>query len=184
MPDERVSNCCRGTSVEFYWAYCPAPTQDEHIEWAVELLWDAIAKPGERGWSPQAKAMARSEFRDRIRAATEGGLIPRDELKPLRQGEPPIFEIRWQAISVLELDENHAPREYHEVAVRLIHAEPDELGVCAVGLHAHEKVFFEGDKVATRRAQNREIDEAVNRYRNGVGEVWGLTRREVVGGSP
>lgn len=180
MPPQHPSNCSTGSSVDFYWHASSSPDQDDHIEAAVEALWQAIQRPGKRGWRPQTIAMARAEFRDRLRAAAEGKLKPVDEVKEVGDEHPVLFEIRWQTIEVVELG---PPRTFRPILVRLIHVEPIELGLAFVGLHAHEKLVItdRGDDEANRRAtkdeQDAEIDAALVVYGNGFSSMWGQVRR-------
>lgn len=181
MPPERPSNCSAGVPVDFYWCECFGPDEDEHIEAAVNALWQAIRRRGERGWDPRAAALVRSEFRDRLREAARGELKPVDHVKEVGPGHPVLFEIRWQDIPVMELG---TPRRFHDIQVRLIHAEPEVLGLAFVGLHAHEKIIIkdrgdrEANEKATHRAQDAEIAKAAAIHGSGVGSLWGQVRRQ------
>jgi hypothetical protein len=90
--------------------------------------------------------------------------VPVDHVKHI---ETPLvadmFEIRWSKVNIAELDAEGRERG-QSVEVRLLHAEPDALGVCAIGLHAHEKVIVPDDARATRAAQDAEIATAVGVY--------------------
>ena len=67
---------------------------------------------------------------------------------------------------------------YAQAEVRLIHAQPfDQLGLCILGLYAHEKVIVNGDPAATKAAQDAEIDIAECRLTSGYSTNWGVERR-------
>lgn len=170
------SNACVGVPVDFYWFGGGDGTADHHIALAVEALMSAIKAPPKRLWNPFQESIIRAEFRKRLEKAAQGKLQPPEELKPLRGGGS-LFEIRWQAIPVREVvsEELQAARK---VEVRLIHAQPfDELGLCILGLHAHEKTIVEDDRAATKDAQDDQIDIAEQLYASGYPTCWGVTRR-------
>lgn len=167
----RPSNCSSGIKVDFYWYSCDARGEESHLEAAVEALLEAIRAPGTRRWNPWVLTMVRSEFRQRLTLAAAGELVPVDEVSGLRDAKWPLFEIRWQDIAVTEVDGTELC--HREIQVRLIHAEPPELSVCALGLHAHEKCVT-GD---VRAQQDAEIDIALGRYLDGYGDRWGQVKR-------
>ena len=133
----------------------------------------AIKAPANRRWNPYLDKINRAHFKKRLERAAKGKLYPPEELKSLR-GDDVLFEIRWAGgeISVNEVNRIGIP-----VEVRLIHAQPEELGLCILGLHAHEKVIIEGDRVATNARQDAEIDFAESRLISGYSTNWGVERR-------
>lgn len=165
--------------MDFYWVDTPSDDATDHIEAAVSALFAAIQGAGTRLWSPYAVPLIKANFRKRLEKAVLGELNPPKELKPLRNGRHPLFEIRWGDIAVHEAAAGGSPERFHEVEARLIHAEPDELGVCAVGLHAHEKLT-DGTREEIQDAQNREIDHAEALFLQGQPRNWGVTRRQWV----
>lgn len=170
------SNACIGVPVDFYWHGGGDGTADQHIALAVEALMGAIKAPTNRLWNPFQESLIRAEFKKRLEKAARGELKPPEELKPLRSGGS-LFEIRWQAIPVHEI----CPSGLHshtKVGVRLIHAQPfDELGLCILGLHAHEKTIIEDDQAATKDTQDDQIDIAERLFASGYPTCWGVTRR-------
>lgn len=133
--------------------------------------------------SPQAlaplqynEAITRADFKKRLEKAARGGLQPPGEIKSLRAGDI-LFEIRWAGIPVHERPPTGL--EHHTTAeVRLIHAQPyDELGLCVLGLHAHEKAIIDGDAQATKRLQDYQIDLAEQLFYSGRSTCWGVQRR-------
>lgn len=156
--------------MDFYWHDCPDPQR--HIEAAVDALWAAMQGPARR-WNPWTERMVKAEFRDRLNVAAAGCLKPVDEVREIGEGRV-LFEIRWLEIPVTDVDEGGTVR-HSTTQARLLHAEPVELSVCAVGLHAHEKTVFP-DAGLTRAAQEAEIAVALTRYHQGIGHLWGITR--------
>ena len=168
------SNACRGRRVDFYWYGGGNGTAQEHITLAVEALMGAIKAPANRRWNLYLEKMNRACFKKRLEKAAQGELYPPEELKSLR-GNDVLFEIRW---SQGEISVNEVNRVGIPVEVRLIHAQPsDQLGLCILGLHAHEKVIIEGNPTATKAAQDAEIDKAEHLLTSGYSTNWGVERR-------
>lgn len=170
------SNVCSGLCVDFYWIDNPAEDESEHISQAVDALFQAISIPGVRRWSPYNAPLVKAQFKNRIQKAARGDLEPPDELKPVSNGRLPLYEIRWSGISVHERSEDGGPDNYFDVEARLLHGEPDELGVCFIGLHAHEKQY-RGTPAEIKQAQNAQIETAANLYLAARPRQWGVTRR-------
>lgn len=170
------SNACLRLSVDFYWHGGGDGTQEQHIALAVEALMAALKKRPHRLWSPLNERYTRTEFRKRLEKAARGDLQPPGEIKSLRAGDI-LFEIRWTGINVHERQPTGSER--HTTAeVRLIHAQPyDELGLCVLGLHAHEKEIIDGDAQATKRLQDDQIDLAEQLFSSGRSTCWGVQRR-------
>lgn len=174
--DSSRSNACRGRRVDFYWYGGGNGTAQEHITLAVEALMGAIKAPENRRWNPYQETMIRATFRKRLEKAAQGKLRPPGELKSLRGGAT-LFEIRWRDINVREVNPL-GNESYAQVEIRLIHAQPyDQLGLCILGLHAHEKVVIEGNPAATKARQDAEIDTAEQLLISGYRTCWGVERR-------
>ena len=170
------SNACLDLPADFYWYGGGNGTEQEHINLAVAALMAAIKEPTNRRWNPRQEAMIRASFRKCLERAAQGKLRPPGELKSLRGGVT-LFEIRWRDIDVREVNFSGID-SYAQVEVRLIHAQPfDQLGLCILGLHAHEKVIVNGDPAATKAAQDAEIDIAECRLISGYSTNWGVERR-------
>ena len=169
------SNACLGLPADFYWYGGGNRTAQEHINLAVAALMAAIKEPMNRRWNPYQEAMIRASFRKRLKNAAEGKLRPPGELKSLRGGAT-LFEIRWRDIDVREVNPSGID-SYAQVEVRLIHAQPEQLDLCILGLHAHEKVIVNGDPTATKAAQDAEIDKAEYLLISGYSTCWGVKRR-------
>ena len=170
------SNACLDLPADFYWYGGGNGTAQEHISLAVNALMAAIKEPTNRRWNPYQEAMIRASFRKRLEKAAQGKLRPPGELKSLRGGVT-LFEIRWRDIDVREVNSSGID-SYAQVEVRLIHAQPfDQLGLCILGLHAHEKVIIKGNPAATKAAQDAEINIAERRLISGYSTCWGVERR-------
>ena len=170
------SNACLDLPADFYWYGGGNGTVQEHISLAVNALMAAIKEPRNRRWNPYQEAMIRASFRKRLEKAAQGKLRPPEELKSLRGGVA-LFEIRWRDIDVREVNSSGID-SYAQVEVRLIHAQPfDQLGLCILGLHAHEKVIVNGDPAATKAAQDAEINIAEHLLISGYSTCWGVERR-------
>lgn len=130
----------------------------------IDALIDAVGRAPNRQWNPYTETYARREFRHRLVSASRGELKPLVHVKHM---ETPLvadlFEIRWSRVNIGERDVDGRERG-RSVEVRLLHAEPDRMGVCAIGLHAHEKVVVRNDRRAMRAAQDAEIAKAVAVY--------------------
>lgn len=178
--EEYSANVSLDIPLEFYWVDNPSLNPADHIDEAVDRLFDAISEPGVRLWSPESAILMKRNFRKRIENATAGKLKPRSEFKPVGDGRLPIFEIIWSGLAVRERGIDGSPDQYKDVEVRLLHGEPLALGLCAVGLHCHEK-FIAGTQAEVHAAQDEEIGRAQAIYREAEPRLWGVTRREVVG---
>ncbi|UQN30637.1 hypothetical protein [Brachybacterium kimchii] len=173
---ERSSNATGGLRVDVYWLSCSSSEEREHVAAAVDALFEAIRGSGTRLWSPYSKAYVRATFKKRIEKASRGELRPRSELKPVSDGRVPLYEIRWSDIDVLERPEEGADEAHRKVSVRLLHGEPAKLGVCIVGIRAHEK-FVAGTDGENKRAQDREIEQALAEYLRLEAAGWPVTPR-------
>ena len=138
------SNACLDLPADFYWYGGGNGTAQEHISLAVEALMGAISAPANRRLHPYQEKLNRALFRKRLEKAAQGKLRPPRELKSLRGGAT-LFEIRWRDIRVHEVN-----RLGIGVEVRLIHAQPEQLDRCILGLHAHEKVIIKATRLRPR----------------------------------
>lgn len=137
--------------------------QETDLAKVVNLLDEVVFGPPERMRNPYLVGDARGQFKQKLKAAVDGKLIPVDEVKPVGFSlTSPLFEIRWVEIRVHERLPD-GTSEFKSVHVRLYHAEPDAVQGLAVGLHAHEKALFDDDS-DTVAAQDREIQIAAGLY--------------------
>lgn len=174
VPDAATtSNCSCGVPVDFFWH--SHRDIDGHIEAAVSALMTALLAPASRRPNPYWVADARRSFRRRLDRAARGELHPVDEVKGLGlEPRVPLFEIRWQVGVADEVDGRVRGNDVH---MRLIHVEPPELGMSAVGLHAHEKEIVARDGLDVADLQNEQIRVALGVYQDGYASLWGVEAR-------
>lgn len=165
------SRCSVPTGPTFRWYGDPLCDPGEDVATAVDALFQSLVRPG-RLWNPYAKQMARSEFKARIKKASEGRLRPVDEVKAVDVlNPPPLYEIRWQGISVTELAPDGVTQSFGEAVVRMYHSEPTSKPRHFIGHHAHEKNLAAANINA---AQQVEINKAIAWYRQGESTGWGI----------
>ena len=153
----------------FRWYGYPSANAGEDLDVATDVFMAAISPPG-RLWNPWAERMARAEFRDRLKAASRGELVPIDEVKPVDDDNPPpMYEIRWQGISVTNKVGDDV--SHQTVLVRLYHSEPDIRPGHFVGHHIHEKDVA---SPGVYGRQDAEIAVAKRFYDAGEASAWGI----------
>ena len=165
-----------GKPVDFYWRGETSDSEEVHVEAAVSALMEATAGDTNRLTNPHMAATARGSFHERLECLRQGKLRPPDELKSISRSKVKLFEVRRPHIRVAELNEE-GKREAKEIHLRMIYAEPPELGDAALGLHAHEKVIDARDSRKTQSLQDEEIDNAARLYDGGEGDYWSVTVR-------
>lgn len=166
-----------GQAVNFYWRYEPSQDEEDHIKAAVEALVKAADGDDRRVSSnPFLLADAKGRFRSRLKLLTRGGLKPVEEVRALKRPRSPLFEVRWQNVRGRTKTDD-GTYTHADILLRMIFAEPPELGDAALGLHAHEKIVVEGDKQETKRLQDMEIDHAARLYEEGDECHWGVGLR-------
>lgn len=144
--DDHGSNCSKGLKVDVYWRECAAVTEAEHVEEMTQELMRILKRPAQRRWSPFTEPLVRAKIRERRDAASNGILVPTDEVKVLRGGrevpgtEERIYEIRWTDLMVAEDRSDTGVVTSHTTGLRLFYSEPSALGYCMLGLVGHEKV--------------------------------------------
>lgn len=165
------SRCSAASPVTFRWWGFPPQAEKDDIETAVDVLIDCIRNQEGRVWSPHALAMARAEFRQRIRKAANGRLRPIEQVKPVdTKNPPPLYEIRWQNIPITERD-GSGGTSHGEAIVRMYHSEPDSAPGYFVGHHAHEKRLDVPDVNAEQQTQ---IKIAIAWHDHGRNNNWGI----------
>ena len=174
---DRASLTQSGQAVAFYWRYEPSQDEEDHIKAAVEALIKAADGNDRRiSSNPYLLAGAKGAFRSRLKDLTRGGLEPIEEVRALRRPRSPLFEVRWQNVRGRTKTDD-GTYTHADILLRMIFAEPPELGDAALGLHAHEKIVVEGDEQDTRHLQDMEIDHAERLYEEGEERYWGVRLR-------
>jgi hypothetical protein len=119
-------------------------------------------------------SMAVSEFKSKIVSACKGALFPVSEVGPVDvKSRLPLFEIRWQWITVQEILSNGDLKDII-IVVRMYHSEPSEAPNHFVGHHVHEKDFVDPDPKIVRALQDSEILVAKKYYLHGLSTRWGI----------
>jgi hypothetical protein len=163
------SRCTQRAALDFRWYGFPKAANGKDLEVATDAFMEALSGPS-RLWNPYNKAMVRSEFRDRVAAAKNGQLKPVDHVKSVDEDNPPpLYEIRWQDVTVTERTENGG-LAHPTVLVRMYHSEPPAVPTFFIGHHIHQKVT-DGDVNAQ---QDAEIAIAKKFYDSGEPHLWGV----------
>lgn len=166
------SRCSQRSSIVFHWFDGLDHSGQDPLEVAADEFMSALKGPG-RLWNPYAEAMTRSEFKKRVNKASRGELKPVEEVKGVDEERPaPLYEIRWQGITVHERGESDSPDRYMDVAVRMYHSEPTVVPDYFIGHHIHEKEV--SDDVNIVAAQDAEISKARNLFYLGEAKQWFL----------
>lgn len=156
----------------FRWYGFPQCAEGQDLQTAVDVLLASISGEG-RVWNPWSRSMAGAEFRQRLQKAASGKLTPVDEVKPVDvRNPPPLYEIRWQGISVTNRAADGA-LSYSKVIVRLYHSEPPEAPDHFIGHHAHEKDVSADD---VNEVQDSEIKVALGWHAHGLDRRWDIQR--------
>ena len=138
---------------------------------AAEKFISAISHSG-RQMNEYISSMAAAEFKHLVKIAQSGRLKPERQVKAVDvNNPPPLFELRWQGVTVREKDPQGLFRD-KRLLVRMYHSEPVETPLHFIGHHIHEKVIS-GD-AETWLLQSEEIFTAVGFYQLGKSTRWGL----------
>jgi hypothetical protein len=149
------------------------PGTASHIDSMVDALMNTLRGNG-RQWNQWNEPMVRAEFKSALERAELGVLEPVQEVDKLVTGEEAwLYEIRWTDIDVRRTTPERT--EYYGAEVRAIHAEPPMLPVHLIGVHVHEKLYWDDDPDRTRDVQNGEIKIAVKALKAFAPNNWGLT---------
>lgn len=165
------SRCCSNSPLVFRWYGDPLSEVGLDLEVATRKFISAIQNPS-RIWTERIQKLACAEFRSRVKRASEGRLRTYRQIKAVDiQNPPPLYELRWQNIGVLEDagGGNYVPKE---IQVRMYHSEPGSKPKHFIGHHIHEKKIL--DKESTNLLQDQEIEIAKQFYFQGESTLWGL----------
>jgi hypothetical protein len=148
------------------------PGASSHIEATVDALMKTLKGDG-RQWNQWNEPMVRAEFRDYLERAEHGKLKPVVEVDALVSGEEAwLYEIRWIDIDVRRVKAGQT--EYYGAEVRALHSEPPKQPGHLIGVHVHEKLWWDDDDQRTRDVQNAEIETAVKALKAFAPDNWGL----------
>ena len=166
-----ISRCSSGKPLQFRWFGYPPSPQGLDLETATEKFLSVVTGSN-RELNDYVVAMARAEFRHTLKIATSGQLSPSRHVKPIESANPPpLFEIRWQGVTVREMNQD-GQLEDRRLLIRMYHSEPTNLPQFFIGHHIHEKLIS-GDH-STWLLQNEEIEIALGFYHSGLQGRWGI----------
>jgi len=165
------SRCSQGEPLTFRWFGFPTAEPGQDLQVLLSKVEEVIHKPN-RIINDYVLGMAKAEIRTRIRLAEKGALHTPSQVDSVdRRGGAPLYEIRWQNITVLVKRGRGKPRE-SEIKLRLYHSEPREAPSHFVGHHIHEKDLTVKSQI--NHLQNAEIRVARNYYFQGLPTFWGI----------
>lgn len=166
------SRCTSGLAVKFRWYGSPSAIQGADLETALEKFKIVIEKPT-RITNDYVWAAARAEIKKKIELASQGRLTPPRQIDVVdRRNPPPMYEIRWQNITIRELQPD-GKIAYLSLIVRMYHSEPLEAPEYFIGHHIHEKDVSDEDVINT--LQNAEIAVARRYFEHGLPTLWGIS---------
>lgn len=169
---DELSRCCSGNSVKFRWYGFPKSKDGQDIE-AVLQKFQLLIEGSSRITNGYVWSMARAEIKSRIKIAEAGKLRTTRQIKPVDvNNPPPLYEIRWQDITVQERIEDGTIRD-SRLLVRMYHSEPREAPGYFIGHHIHEKDVTDTNQVNNH--QNAEIGVALKYFDNGRDDLWGIS---------
>jgi len=153
-----ISRCSSGKPLQFRWFGYPPSPQGLDLETATEKFLSVVTGSN-RELNDYVVAMAKAEFRHTLKLAISGQLSPSRHVKPIESANPPpLFEIRWQSVTVREINQD-GQLEDRRLLIRMYHSEPTNLPQFFIGHHIHEKLIS-GDH-STWLLQNEEIEVAL-----------------------
>ena len=171
MHEFASSRCCNGKPLLFRWYGYPKAPLGFDLETAITKFITVLNAPN-RDMNAYVVAMAKAECRHKLKLASLGQLTPSRHIKPIESANPPpLYEIRWQGITVRESNELGLFLD-RRLLIRMYHSEPSEAPNHFIGHHIHEKLIS-GD-ASTWLTQNEEIATAIGFYRAGLPTNWGI----------
>lgn len=153
--------------VAYHWRECTG----DHVAETVEKLMEIVE--GGRQLNDYQSSLCQAAFEDLLDVAKRGRLTPGDHVKTVQyEPEVDLFEMRWTDLAVTPQDPLTGLYGSEVVVhVRLYYVEEGARWV--VGLHAHEKEFFD-DPDDTDAAQNRHIEVALEYHHANEHRSWGV----------
>ena len=166
-----ISRCTQGKPLTFRWFGEPTAHVGLDIE-TVLFKFEKIIRAKGKIADEYSLIMACAEIRNRIERAAEGRLRTTHQVKWVDQRNlPPIFELRWQGISISFLSELRKDR-HQTLLFRMYCSEPEAFPEHFIGHHLHEKVISDPERIWI--LQNREIAIARDLCERGVETSWGI----------
>lgn len=166
------SRCSGGSLLKFRWFGFPQAVEGQDLAVVLEKFQSIIAAPN-RLTNGYVWGMAKAEVKNRIQLAANGKLRAPAQIKPVdTSNPPPLFEIRWQGITVQEVQPDGTKLDL-SILVRMYHSEPAEAPVHFIAHHIHEKDVSNPSKANER--QTTEIGVAKKYFDLGKPVFWGIS---------
>jgi hypothetical protein len=167
------SRCSGGQNLKFRWYGFPQAEEGRDFDVVLEKFQAVIEAPN-RITHDYVWIMAKAEIKQVLKQAAAGKLQPPDQLKPVDvSNPPPLYEIRWQSITVRTRMEDGRVED-ERLLIRMYHSEPHEAPTHFIGHHIHEKAV-DGDSKEIRQWQDTEIKVAVRYFEQGKPVLWGIS---------
>ena len=165
------SRCSSGNPVEFWWFGESSGASGGNLEKFLSFFETKLNRKN-LILNEFTIASAKAEIRGLLQRAMQGRLKPIKQIKVIAGKRiPTLFEIRWQNIPMLEVQNNGEIKTVY-LMFRMYHSEPEEVPGYFVAHHIHEKDISQQDEIKSK--QNREIERARNYFELGKAIQWGL----------
>lgn len=169
---DRPSRCTYGIPVTFRWYGAPSASEGQDLEVALVKFQMVIEQPS-RVTNGYIWAAARAEIKQKLELASQGKLTPPRQIDVIDgSNPPPLYEIRWQNITIQELQLDGTLIDL-SLIVRMYHSEPFEAPHHFIGHHIHEKDISDPNTV--KELQNSEISVARGYFEHGLPTFWGIS---------
>ncbi len=169
---DKPSRCSSGSPLKFRWFGFPQAGEGHDLAVVLEKFQSVISAPN-RLTNGYIWGMAKAEVKNRIQLAANGKLRAPAQIKPVdTSNPPPLYEIRWQGITVQELQSDGTKVDL-SLLIRMYHSEPAEAPVHFIAHHIHEKDLSIPTKANER--QTIEIEVAKKYFDLGKPVFWGIS---------
>lgn len=166
-----ISRCAQGFPIRFRWFGNPTSLVGLDIE-TVLFRFDEIVNTKGKKFHENSLLIARAEIRNRLERACAGKLRSTHHIRWVdKQNLPPMFELRWQGITLSSTDGSGA-KKFQTLLIRMYYSEPGSNPRFFIGHHIHEKKI--GDPERTKILQNIEIQVARELCQEGQITNWGI----------
>lgn len=158
--------------MNFRWFGYPQAQEGQDLETVLNKFKAVIEAPT-RITDDYVWAMARAEILHTFKMAKLGKLRSPREIRPVDiKNPPPLYEIRWQSITVRHRVKDGEIEDLR-LLIRMYHSEPPEAPQHFIGHHIHEKDVSRPEEI--RQRQNVEISTAVGYFELGKPQMWGIS---------
>lgn len=166
-----ISRCTQGSPIRFRWFGEPTALVGLDIE-TVLYRFDEIVDAKGMKFHEYSLLIARAEIRNRLERACAGKLRSTHHIRWVdKQNLPPMFELRWQGIT-LSSTEGNGKKRFQTLLVRMYYSEPGSNPRYFIGHHIHEKRVSDPER--TKILQNVEIQIARKLCQEGQLSNWGI----------